>query len=89
MSGHKTGLPDKLLKLFAARQLSKMPPLPQRKPPKQRMGGMAQYVSEFAGPGDAEFNPPPVNSGLRMPRIFRNVEFEQQARIDKETKPEK
>lgn len=90
VSAHKTGLPDKLLRLFQPR-----PPLRLIKPKRKRgaarvpMGGLAQYVTDFAGPGDPEFEPPPKRTDLREPRILRNPELVLQARIEDETKPEK
>ena len=89
ISSHRTGLPDKLLKLFAARRpLDHLPP-PAKKPHKLPYTGVAQYVEHFAAPGDAEYEPPPPESRPPEPRIARNPELPTQARIDIDTKPEK
>lgn len=54
---HPTGLTTNLLKLFEPR-----PPLEYKPPPEKRKcppyTGMAQFVSNFAQPGDAEYAPP-------------------------------
>ncbi|ERN17498.1 U1 small nuclear ribonucleoprotein 70 kDa [Amborella trichopoda] len=54
---HPTGLTSNLLKLFEPR-----PPLEYKPPPEKRKcppySGMAQYVSNFAEPGDPEYAPP-------------------------------
>ncbi|XP_043714212.1 U1 small nuclear ribonucleoprotein 70 kDa isoform X2 [Telopea speciosissima] len=54
---HPTGLTSNLLKLFEAR-----PPLEYKPPPEKRKcpsyTGMAQFVSNFAEPGDPEYAPP-------------------------------
>ncbi|XWS29308.1 hypothetical protein CRYUN_Cryun24cG0017800 [Craigia yunnanensis] len=54
---HPTGLTANLLKLFDPR-----PPLEFKPPPEKRKcppyTGMAQFVSHFAEPGDAEYAPP-------------------------------
>ncbi|KAG6725136.1 hypothetical protein I3842_02G016900 [Carya illinoinensis] len=54
---HPTGLTTNLLKLFEPR-----PPLEFKPPPEKRkcppLSGMAQFVSRFAEPGDAEYSPP-------------------------------
>ncbi|KAL6542270.1 U1 small nuclear ribonucleoprotein [Orobanche minor] len=55
--GHPTGLTASLLKLFEPRQ-----PLEYKPPPEKRKcppyTGMAQFVSNFAKPGDPEYAPP-------------------------------
>lgn len=89
VSGHRTGLPDRLLRLFAAR-----PPLPPhrappKKPPKLPYTGIAQYVSHFVERGDPEYEPPPPETQPPPPRIFRNPEMPTQARVDIESKVEK
>ena len=89
VSGHRTGLPDRLLRLFAPR-----PPLPPhkappRKPPKLPYTGVAQYLQHFAAPGDPEYEPPPPETQPPGPRIFRSVELQYQARLEQETKVEK
>ncbi|XP_059623680.1 U1 small nuclear ribonucleoprotein 70 kDa-like [Cornus florida] len=54
---HPTGLTSNLLKLFEPR-----PPLEYKPPPEKRKcppyTGMAQFVSNFAEPGDSEYAPP-------------------------------
>ncbi|XP_042519858.1 U1 small nuclear ribonucleoprotein 70 kDa-like [Macadamia integrifolia] len=54
---HPTGLTNNLLKLFEPR-----PPLEYKPPPEKRKCppymGMAQFVSNFAEPGDPEYAPP-------------------------------
>ncbi|KAL2520653.1 U1 small nuclear ribonucleoprotein 70 kDa [Forsythia ovata] len=54
---HPTGLTTNLLKLFEPR-----PPLEYKPPPEKRKcppyTGMAQFVSNFANPGDPEYSPP-------------------------------
>ncbi|KAK4346827.1 hypothetical protein RND71_033166 [Anisodus tanguticus] len=54
---HPTGLTSNLLKLFEPR-----PPLEYKPPPEKRKcpsyTGMAQFVSNFAQPGDPEYAPP-------------------------------
>lgn len=89
ISTHRTGLPDKLLKLFAARAPPDYLPPPRKKPPKQPYTGVAQYLEHFAAPGEPEFEPPPPETRPAEPRIARNPELPTQARIDIETKPEK
>lgn len=88
-TGHKTGLPSNLLKLFEAG-----PPLPKpaslkKRPPKVKYNGLAHCIQEFAAPGDPEYEPPPPADRPPEPRIYRNRELVVQARIDTETKPEK
>ncbi|KFK28356.1 hypothetical protein AALP_AA8G505200 [Arabis alpina] len=54
---HPTGLTPNLLKLFEPRPpLEFLPPPEKRKLPSYT--GMAQYVSQFAEPGDPEYAPP-------------------------------
>ncbi|KAE9614401.1 putative U1 small nuclear ribonucleoprotein of 70kDa [Lupinus albus] len=54
---HPTGLTSNLLRLFEPRPpLEYKPPLEKRKCPP--LTGMAQFVSKFAEPGDAEYSPP-------------------------------
>ncbi len=89
ISGHKTGLPKKLLELFEP-----LPPparltdIPKR-PPKLPYLGIAQHVALFAEPGDEEYEPPPEVPRPPSPRRFRNPEMTAQARVDYETKAEK
>ncbi|BAT09659.1 Os10g0115600 [Oryza sativa Japonica Group] len=55
--GHPTGLTPNLLKLFEPRPpLDFKPPVEKRKLPAYT--GMAQFVSQFAEPGDPEYAPP-------------------------------
>lgn len=89
VSGHRTGLPDRLLKLFAPRA-----PLPphkalQKKPHKLPYLGIGQYVSQFAEPGSEEYEPPAPETRPPEPRIMRNPELPTQARVDIESKVEK
>lgn len=81
ISGHKTGLPKKLLELFAP-----LPPLPfkeniRKRKPKTGYSGIAQYVSLFAKEGDPEYEPKQDNP-LPEPRLFRNPEMPLQARVE-------
>ncbi|KAL3527093.1 hypothetical protein ACH5RR_011749 [Cinchona calisaya] len=71
---HPTGLTNNLLKLFEPR-----PPLEFKPPPERRKcppyTGMAQFVSNFAEPGDDEYAPPvqkaetPVERRARIRKI--------------------
>lgn len=92
-TGHPTGLPEKLVRLFAPG-----PPLrfiaenaKPKKKPKLPYTGIGSLVAQFASPGDAEYEPPSAaTSGeLPQPRLFRNKELELQVRLDDETKLEK
>eukprot|EP00882_Tetradesmus_deserticola_P017454 GHRQ01018696.1.p2 GENE.GHRQ01018696.1~~GHRQ01018696.1.p2 ORF type:complete len:215 (+),score=72.40 GHRQ01018696.1:356-1000(+) len=91
-TGHPTGLPDKLVRLFAPG-----PPVrfvaenaQPKKKPKLPYTGIGALVSEFAGPGDAEYQPPSAAAEqLPQARMFRNKELELQVRLDDETKLEK
>lgn len=81
ISGHKTGLPKKLLELFAP-----LPPLPfkdtiRKRKPKTGYSGIAQYVDLFAKPGEDEYEPK-AESSLPEPRLFRNPEMPLQARVE-------
>lgn len=88
LGGHRTGLPDKLLRMFAPRPpLAPAPPLPRK--PKRPYSGVASLVEHFAAPGDAEHQPPPEAPLQPEPRIFRSPELAWQARIEAPTKPEK
>lgn len=89
ISTHKTGLPDKLLKLFAPRPPLQYIPPQRKKPPALIYTGVAQYVEAFATPGDEEYEPPAPTTRPADPRIMRNPELATQSRIDLETKPEK
>lgn len=75
VSGHRTGLPDRLLRFFAARAPLQPHKGPPKKPPKMPYTGIAQYVSQFAEPEDAEYEPPPPETRPPEPRIFRNPEL--------------
>lgn len=89
-TGHPTGLPDKLLRLFAPNQ-----PLPYnkencktKKPAAVPWQGIGQYVKEFAVPGDPEYEPKGAGD-FPEPRLFNNTEYDLQVRLDEETKREK
>jgi U1 small nuclear ribonucleoprotein len=89
VSTHKTGLPDRLLRLFTAREpLPYLPPI-VKKPPKLPYSGVAQYLEHFATPDDPEYEPPAPETRPSEPRIFRSPEFAVQSRIDVDTKPER
>lgn len=89
VSGHRTGLPERLLRLFAPRK--PLPPhkAPAKKPPKLPYTGVAAYVAQFAEAGDPEYEPPPPETRPPEPRVFANPELPSQARVDIETKLEK
>jgi U1 small nuclear ribonucleoprotein len=88
-TGHPTGLPDKILRLFVSNPpLDVLAPLPKRKP-RVPYSGVAQYLSEFAQPGDAEYEPPRPEDRPASPRKFVNPELRTQARIDTESRQEK
>lgn len=89
VSGHRTGLPKKLLDLFAPREDIEGIPPAQKKPPKLPYTGLAQYVNQFAEQGDPEYEPPPPEDRPASPRLYRNLEYGAQARINTETKLEK
>ena len=85
----KTGLPPRLLELFQPR-----PPLPtgteiKKKKPSRPFTGIAEYVQNFAAPGDAEYEPEPASNRPPEPRLCSNPELPSQARLDTETKAEK
>eukprot|EP00775_Hariotina_reticulata_P007227 gene7227-7440_t len=91
-TGHPTGLPEKLLRLFAPN-----PPLRHfssnckpKKKPRVTMSGIGQFVDQFAVPGDTEYEPPlPSAEQFPEPRLVRNSEYSLQVRLYEETKPEK
>jgi U1 small nuclear ribonucleoprotein len=88
-TGHPTGLPEKILRLFVANPpLPFLEPIPKR-PPKQPYSGVGQYLDEFAAPGDPEYEPPRPEDRPPSPRKYRNPELVVQARVDAETKLEK
>ncbi|GMH35730.1 hypothetical protein BSKO_03598 [Bryopsis sp. KO-2023] len=89
VSGHRTGLPKKLLDLFTPR-----PPLPfmapiTKKKPKLPYSGVSQYLQHFAEPGDEQYEPPRPEGATTGKRVFRNQELALQARIDIESRAEK
>eukprot|EP00878_Enallax_costatus_P001445 GHUV01001596.1.p1 GENE.GHUV01001596.1~~GHUV01001596.1.p1 ORF type:complete len:332 (+),score=85.99 GHUV01001596.1:274-1269(+) len=90
-TGHPTGLPEKLLRLFAPGpplRFSKSNCKPKKKPALPIIG-IASLVGEFASPGDAEYEPPSAAQTFPDPRETRNKEYVYQVRLDEETKPEK
>lgn len=95
ISGHRTGLPKKLLELFAPLPLPGVLPELKRRPPKVPYSGIGQYVAGFAEKGDPEYEPEPAvpEGGHKpkpdSPRIFKNPELVVQARFDYETRAEK
>nr|GMC67829.1 U1 small nuclear ribonucleoprotein 70 kDa [Ipomoea batatas] len=78
---HPTGLTANLLKLFEPR-----PPLEFKPPPEKRKclpyTGMAQFVSNFAEPGDPEYAPPIKEVETRAQRRARvhNIRLEEGAK---------
>ncbi|GIL87042.1 hypothetical protein Vretimale_14182 [Volvox reticuliferus] len=88
-TGHKTGLPPQLLALFNPR--AQLPAVTDIKKPKIKLPytGLAPYVTEFAGEGDVDYQPPRNEDRPPSPRLFRNRELAAQARVDTETKIEK
>lgn len=89
VSSHKTGLPKKLLDLFAPSICLDFAPRLRKKPAALPYTGVTQYLNNFAGPGDAEYEPPPPAGRPPSPRLYRNKEFGSQARIDSESRIEK
>lgn len=93
ISGHRTGLPKKLLELFAPLPLPGVLPELKKRPPKVPYTGIGQYVAGFADKGDPEYEPEPdlLPNQPRPPpeRIFKNPELVVQARYDHETRAEK
>jgi U1 small nuclear ribonucleoprotein of 70kDa MW N terminal len=89
ISGHKTGLPKKLLELFAPRPQPEYKPAIRKRKAALPYTGIAQFVDQFASPGEAEYEPPPPADRPPSPRLFRNPEMAAQARVDKELKAEK
>ena len=74
ISGHRTGLPKKLLDLFAPLDPpAQLTPLKQarRKP----YTGVAQYVGEFAEPKDPEYEPAVPEQCPASPRLYANPEL--------------
>ena len=94
ISGHRTGLPKKLLELFAPLPLPGVLPELKKRPPKVPYSGIGQYVAGFADKGEPEYEPepevpPPAVARPPSPRIFKNPELPTQARLDYETRAEK
>eukprot|EP00887_Chlorella_sp_A99_P002503 scaffold6.g2503.t1 len=89
ISSHKTGLPDRLLRLFAARPAPPHVEHKRKRPPPVPLSGVAAYLDKFAGPEDEEYEPPVPETWPPEPRLFRNPELAAQARVDWESKPEK
>ena len=89
ISGHKTGLPKKLLELFdPLPPLARLPEL-RKRPAKVPYSGIAPFTELFAAPGNEEYEPPPELPRPPSPRRFRNPELATQARVDLESKAEK
>lgn len=89
ISQHVTGLPPSLLRLFEARpQPRHLDPIRKRKP-LLPYSGVAEYVQQFAEPGDPEYEPPPSESRPPEPRVFRAPEYALQARVEVHTRPER
>ncbi|KAJ6736742.1 hypothetical protein OIU85_018869 [Salix viminalis] len=67
---HPTGLTTNLLKLFEPRPPLEFKPLPEKRkcPP---YSGMAQFVSNFAEPGDLEYAPPIKEAETRAQKKAR------------------
>lgn len=88
-TGHLTGMPDQLLRMFEPRDRPPYSKPRPKKAPKLPYTGVAQYLNSFAEPGDPEYEPPRAADRPPSPRKFRNKELELQVRLDKETKAEK
>lgn len=89
ITGHRTGLPKKLLELFAPLEpLGGLTPLKKRKPA-LAYGGISAYLDNFSLPGDDEYEPEPKDTMPDSPRRFRNPELRVQARVEDESKAEK
>ncbi|KAK9809948.1 hypothetical protein WJX72_002268 [[Myrmecia] bisecta] len=89
ISGHKTGLPKKLLDLFEPLPWDDKVTALRKRKPAVPYTGFAQYVSQFAEPGDPEYEPQAEQPRPSSPRRFRNPEMPAQARVDAESKVEK
>jgi hypothetical protein len=89
ISGHRTGLPKKLLELFAPLPLPGVLPELRKRPPKVPYTGIGQYVAGFADKGEPEYEPQPEVPRPPSPRLFKNPELAAQARFDYETRAEK
>jgi U1 small nuclear ribonucleoprotein len=90
-TGHPTGLPEKLLRLFAPGQPLRHIPenCKPRKPPAVGWTGVGQYLEQFAKPGDDEYEPEGGSATFTEARLFHNKEYGLQVRLDTETKREK
>lgn len=89
ISGHRTGLPKKLLELFSPLEpLGGSTPMKHRKPA-LAYTGMGQYLTGFSQPGDEEYEPEQKPDRPDSPRRFRNPELKHQARVEQESKLEK
>jgi U1 small nuclear ribonucleoprotein len=90
-TGHPTGLPDKLLRLFAPNEPMRYVKenCKEKKPPAVPWQGIGQYVKEFAVPGDPEYEPKGAGADFPEPRLYNNKEYDLQVRLDEETKREK
>lgn len=89
ISGHRTGLPKKLLDLFAP--LEPLEQLTPVKKPKIKLPytGLAQHISEFAEPGDPEYEPQQASESLVSSRLYANPELKAQSRLETETRLER
>lgn len=89
-TGHPTGLPDKLLRLFAPNEPMRYirENCKPKKQPAVPWSGIGQYVSQFAAPGDAEYEPKGAGD-FPEERLVNNREYTLQARLEEETKREK
>ena len=88
-TGHPTGLPDKILRLFVSNSPLPFFEAPKKRKPRVAYSGVAQYLDQFASPGDPEYEPPRPEDRPPSPRKYRNPELVVQARVDSETKWEK
>ncbi|GBG78818.1 hypothetical protein CBR_g28042 [Chara braunii] len=82
---HPTGLTQNLLKLFEPRPPLEFKPLPE-KPPCAPYSGIAQFVSQFSEPGDAEYSPPVTKAETPSQRRARihNMRLEKGAQRARE-----
>ncbi|KAK2077527.1 hypothetical protein QBZ16_004372 [Prototheca wickerhamii] len=87
VTGHRTGLTDRLLKLFAPRKPLEFWAPETKKPKAVPMSGIAGYVDRFAAAGEPEYGDPSLASA--EPRPFQSPELQLQARIETETAPER
>lgn len=89
VTGHRTGLTDRLLKLFAPRQPLEFWSPEVSKPKAVPLSGLAAYTDKLASPGDPEYKTMEVTEADSEPRLFQSPEVQYQARIEVETKPER